>query len=456
MTTTDEIIMNQQVYFQSGQTRKLAFRLRSLKVLLQQLKRYENELIGALETDLDKAPYETFMTELSVVYRELSYCIQNLKYWNSSEIKRTRRFGGRANTEVRREPYGVALILSSWSNPLLNTLIPLIDALSAGNCVVIKPSIRTPITTDLLANLLAEIFPAKYVKVVVGSKNSAVKLIQDRPNFVFFNGHASNGRRVMREANRWLIPVSAHLDSKCPCVVSQTADIPLAAKRIIWAKLLNVGQSAYAPDYVIAHESIKTELIEQMITLLRSTYGFDPTHNPEFQRVVSREHFDRLRGLMNSGRIMWGGRANEETLRIEPTIIDRVSWKSPAMKQHIYGPVLPVLTYNDFTATLYSLNNLPHPTSLYLFSNDQHEIDLVKRFGIYGTCCINDLVVQTMYPDLPVGGVGYSGFGSYHGKAGHDLFSRLITIYESDGKKEKNYRYPPFPLNWSGLKRFFK
>lgn len=456
MSLTDAIITNQQVYFQTGQTRKLTFRLRSLKVLLEQLERYENELISAVEADLDKAPYETFMTELSVIYRELHYVIQHLKKWAAPQLRRMKRFAGRADTEVRREPYGVVLVLSSWSYPLTNVFIPLINALGAGNCVVIKPSIRTPETTALIAELLGEIFPAKYVKVVLGTKEDAVRLVQGRPDFIFFTGHAANGRRVMREANRWLIPVAAHLDSKCPCIVSLSADIPLAAKRIVWAKLLNVGQSSAAPDYVIAHDSIKTQLIEEMINQLRSTYGVDPTHNPEYQRVVSREHFDRLRQLMNSGRIMWGGRANEETLQIEPTIIDRVSWKSPAMRQHIYGPVLPVLSYDDFTATLHSLNNLPHPTSLYLFSNDAFEIDLVKSFGIYGSCCINDLMVQTMYPELPTGGVGYSGVGSLHGQAGFELFSRLISIYESDVKADDLYRYPPYPLNWSRLKRFFK
>lgn len=453
MALTDGIITQQQTYYQVGQTRKLSFRLRSLKVLLQQVERYENELIGAVESDLDKAPYETYMMELSVIYQELTEYIKNLKKWSQPTVRRQRRFGGRASTTVRRDPYGVALILTSWSYPLTNTLIPLIDALAAGNCVVLKPSVRTPKTNAILERLLTEIFPQKYVKLIPGSKNDAIQLIKDRPDIVFFNGHANNGRNVMREANRWLIPVYLHLDSKCPCVVTPTADIELAAKRIVWAKLLNVGQSSAAPDYVIAHDSIKTKLIEEMINQMRSTYGVDPTHNPEYQRVVSREHFNRLKHLMNSGRIMWGGRANEETLQIEPTIIDRVSWQSPAMRQHVHGPVLPVLSYDDFTATLHSLNNLPHPTSFYLFSQDEYEINLVQHFGIFGSCCINDLMVQTLCSDLPVGGVGYSGFGSYHGEAGFHLFSRLVTIYQAENKKDDDLRYPPFPLNWNRLKR---
>lgn len=447
-------LMHQRTYFQSGQTLDLPGRLRALKLMLQQIERYEWELISAVETDMDKAPYEVFMVEILPIYRELKYCIRHLRTWNYSYRRRRRSAFGRQDCQVVRKPYGVILVISNWSNPVLDALIPLIDAVGSGNCVLLKPSAKVPHVALMLKRILAEVFPEKMVAVLQGGEDLVYETMEARPDFVFFTGRAATGRQIQRAASRYLIPVALQLGGKSPCVVAESADIELAAQRIVWGKLLNAGQTGTAPDYVLAHDRIKTPLIEAMIDVLRSTYGVDPTHNPEYQRVSGRAEFDRIKQLMRTGRIMWGGRANEETLQIEPTIIDRVTWNSEIMQREVFGPILPVMGFNDFSDTVQKLNLLPHSLCFYLFSQDSWEMDFVRRYGVYGSCCINDTVMQSAYPDLPFGGVGFSGFGATHGRAGYELFTYPCTIVTVSGHENGRHRYPPFPLKWHRLKRF--
>jgi aldehyde dehydrogenase (NAD+) len=446
-------IANARAYFNTGQTRSLDARLRVLRVLRQLLERYEAELIAAVETDMDKAPYETFMTEMLPIYREIDYYLKHLNKWHRETKKTKRSLFGRYKGALIREPYGVVYIISSWSNPLLDCLLPLVDALGAGNCVIIKTSQLNVHVTELLQRILGEVFSPKLISVSANDHDYVESMIAARPDFIFFTGRPSTGRHIMRLASRFMIPLALQMGGKNPCIVSESADIQDAAQKIIWGKLLNAGQTGWAPDYVFAHDHIKTHLIEAMIAILRSTYGVDPTHNPEYQRVSSRQEFDRLRKLMTSGRIMWGGRANEETLQVEPTIIDRVSWTSPVMREEIFGPVLPVLSYRDFSQTLQRLNQLPSPLCFYLFSQDNYEINLIKNYGRYGSCCINDTVMNGMFPQFPVGGIGMSGYGSYRGRAGFELFTypRVTTIAKT--RPQSSRRYPPYPQNWKRLRR---
>lgn len=453
MTLPAQTVASLRAFFQTGQTRDVQFRVRALKSLETAVGNFESELLSAVETDLDKAPYEVFMMELATVYNALRYTAKHLKKWSKVE-QTTRRFMcGKTETEVGRSPFGVVLLVTSWSNPFSEILLPLISAVAAGNCVIIKPSQYAPTVNNVVERMLKTVFSPDHVLVAEGDRELVKAFVEARPDFIYFSGQSFNGRNIMRQASRFLIPLSLQLRGKSPCIVSPTADLELAARRIIWGKLLNVGQSSAAPDFVVAHDSVKSLLIEQMIRILRSTYGVDPSQNPEYQRICTVEGFERLRALMNHGRIMWGGRANHETLQIEPTIIDRVSWDSPVMRSEVFGPVLPILSYSDFSDILHRLNQAPHPLCFYVFSNDPFEIELVKQFATSGSCCINDTIVQSLRPDLPYGGVGLSGFGAGNGRYGYELFSYPKAVMTTLDRKYDAFRYPPYPQKMNKLRR---
>lgn len=448
-----KIIDRQRAYFRSGATLSVAARKKALNALLRELTMGEGALLSALRQDLGKSHYEGYMTEVGLVRDEIRFHLKHLDHWTRDEHVPTplAHFPGRS--WVHPEPYGVVLIMAPWNYPVQLSLEPLVGALSAGNCAVIKPSAYAPATSEAIARLVSAALPPELVAVVQGGREENQALLEQPFDYIFFTGSPAVGRYVMEMASRHLTPVTLELGGKSPCIVTSTADLKTAARRIAFGKLINAGQTCVAPDYLLVHTSVKEHLIPLLQQEFNRMLGEDPLNNPDFPRIINAKHYARLQGLLSSGTVRCGGQA--ENGRIAPTILDDVTPDSPVMQEEIFGPILPILTYHHLDEALAFIQELPKPLALYLFTRSKDEEQQVLSHVSFGGGCINDTIVHLATPHMPFGGVGQSGMGGYHGKASFDTFSHKKSILKKALHPDLPVRYHPYSARKQRLLRLF-
>ena len=455
MSNAEQIVARQRAYFATGATLPLFFRKQALDALRASILRHENDINDALMQDLGKSPSETYMCETGMTLAELSYMRSHLSRWARRHHVLTPLAQFPSDSFTVREPYGVTLILSPWNYPFMLCMEPLIGALAAGNCCVLKPSAYSPATSAVIRTIVAECFPPEYVTVVEGGRAENQALLEQRFDYIFFTGGVNVGREVMRKAAEHLTPVSLELGGKSPCVVAADARIDIAAKRIAFGKLLNCGQTCVAPDYVLVDRRVKDELVAALIRHMTAMVGEDATKNDEYVHMVNEKHFDRVLGLIDPAKVVFGGRSDRATLRIAPTIMDNVTAQDAVMGEEIFGPVLPILTYDSLDEAVAFINDRPHPLALYLFSEDravqQRFLDAVP----FGGGCINDTIIHLATSRMGFGGVGQSGMGSYHGKKSFDTFSHEKSIVKKSTLIDLPVRYAPYSRLKDRLLRVF-
>ncbi|WP_188622222.1 aldehyde dehydrogenase [Caldalkalibacillus thermarum] len=439
-----------------GKTKDLNFRLEALQRLRQAIASREQDLLTALKADLNKPELEAYATEIGIILSEIRFVLKRLKSWVKPRRVKTPVTLLGARSYIYPEPYGVTLIISPWNYPLQLAVSPLIGAIAAGNCAVVKPSELTPHTSAVLAELIGDIFPENYVAVVQGGADVSTALLQEKWDYIFFTGGAHIGKKVMEAASKHLTPVTLELGGKSPCFVHRDANLDLAAKRIVWGKFLNAGQTCVAPDYVYVHYEIKEDLIGRIKTYIAQFYGEDAIQNGRYTRIVNQKHFDRLTALLDSGTIRIGGKANRDKLTIEPTVLDEVSWDDPVMQEEIFGPILPILDYQDLDQALETVRIRSKPLALYVFSESKTVQDKLIRHLSFGGGCVNDTILHVASPYLPFGGVGESGMGAYHGKRSFDTFSHEKSIVKQTTLFDLPFRYPNVKKGLQLVKRFLK
>ncbi len=439
----DQIIKNQREFFRSGATFSIGFRIYMLKKLYGVIKENEEDIAAALTADLGKSAQESFMCEIGMVLSEITYMLKHIEKFSAKKKVKTPLTQFPASSYKQPIPYGTVLIMSPWNYPFLLTIQPLINAIAAGNTAVIKPSAYSPATSEIVEKVISETFPSRYVAVVTGGRKENQELLTKKWDMVFFTGSTNVGKEVLRHTAEHLTPTVLELGGKSPCIVDSTAKIALAAKRIVFGKFLNAGQTCVAPDYILCEESVKYELIGELQKQIRKQYGYIPTDNPHYCKMINKKHFDRVMSLIDTEKVVFGGIANESALKISPTIMENVTWDDPIMQEEIFGPVLPIITFKHFADVATMLADKPKPLALYLFSKNKDHIKYVTQRIPYGGGCINDTIMHLATSEMGFGGVGESGMGSYHGKDGFDAFSHTKSIVERGGF-DIPARYAPY------------
>lgn len=442
--------------FQTGATRALEFRRRQLEMLSNALKKHEPALLDALQSDLRKSPYQAYATELGLVHAELQCALRRLGRWAAPKRHGTPWFVAPARGWVQSEPYGVALIIGPWNYPLAVALTPLVSAIAAGNCAVLKPSELAPATARAVGNIVHETFDDEYISVVTGGADVAELLLAERFDKIFFTGSTRIGRVVMAAAARHLTPVTLELGGKCPAIVCKDAAIEQAARRIAWGKFMNAGQTCVAPDFVLVERGVRQHFLEALKKAVRDFYGDDARNSSDYGRIVNARHFERLRGYLTDGKQVFGGEIDGADLYIAPTILTDVPWDAPVMQDEIFGPVLPVLEFSQLDEALAMLRSRPTPLALYVFTRTRETEQRVLTETRSGGACVNDVVMHIVGLQLPFGGLGESGMGAYHGRAGFDAFSHKRSVLRRFAWFDAPVRYPPQRLSLGRLKQVMR
>jgi len=440
----EKLLAGQRAFFATGAARDVDYRLWALGRLEEAVSRREKELFRALHRDLRKSPMESYMTEVGILKSELSLLRKNLRRWARPRVVPAPLAQFPAVGKRYPQPYGQVLVMAPWNYPVQLSLVPLAEALAAGNTVILKPSEDAPATSELLAALIGEILPPEYAAVVQGDRAVGESLLRQRFDYIFFTGGPAVGRLVMEAASRHLTPVTLELGGKSPCIVDETADLPLAARRIAFGKLLNSGQTCVAPDYVLVQEGVKEQLMGLLKRSIQDFFGPAPLRDPDLPRIVNQRRFDQLARLLEGQRVVFGGGCRRDGLLIEPTLVDSPEPGSPLMQEEIFGPILPVLPYRTLEDAIAFVNAREKPLALYLFSRDREAQRRVLAETSSGGSCVNDTVVQLSVPGLPFGGVGQSGMGAYHGKAGFDTFTHYRSVLCRGNRPDLPVRYPPY------------
>ena len=450
-----DIVTRQRKYFQTGATLPVSSRLTALQKLYHAISGHEAEIHDALKKDLGKSGFESYMCETGMVLEEISYMLKHTPKFAREQRVRTPLAQFHSRSYKKPSPYGVTLIMSPWNYPFMLTLSPLVDALAAGNTAVVKPSAYSPHTSEVLRLILSECFEPQYVAVVTGGRAENTCLLHEHFDYIFFTGSQNVGKEVMRNAAEYLTPVTLELGGKSPCIVDQTADIKLAAKRIVFGKYLNCGQTCVAPDYVYCHRSVKEKLIKEVQKQIRRQYGKQPLRNSDYGKIINEKHFDRILGLIDEQKVVHGGGSDRSTLRIEPTVMDNVSFSDAVMQEEIFGPVMPVLTFDSLDEAIRRINSMPHPLALYLFTSDKKAAGKVTaRYG-FGGGCINDTIIHLATSEMGIGGFGESGMGAYHGQTAFDTFTHYKSIVDKKTWIDLPMRYQPYRKRNEKMVRFF-
>ena len=438
------LLEKQRKYYKSGVTIPVKFRIAQLKKLYGAIKKYQNEINAALSADLGKSDYEGFMCESGLALTEIRYMIRHVAGLARKKRVKTPLAQFRSRSYKQPMPYGNTLIMSPWNYPFLLTVEPLTDAIAAGNTAILKPSAYSPATGEIVKRIIEECFAPEYVAVVTGGRAENAALLEQKFDFVFFTGSGAVGKEVLRHTAEHLTPAVLELGGKSPCIVEESANIALAAKRIVFGKYLNCGQTCVAPDHILCHRSVKEELLAELIRQIKGQYGNDPLENENYGKIINEKHFNRLCGLIDRDKVVIGGETDAARCRIAPTVMDNVTYADAVMGEEIFGPILPVLTYDDFDEMISAQKDLPKPLALYLFtSNKKHAKRVVTELS-YGGGCINDVVIHLATSAMGFGGVGESGMGSYHGKAGFDAFSHYKSIVDKKTWPDLPMRYQPY------------
>ena len=438
-TEIHALVQRQRDYFSTGATLPVKNRIRVLKKLRAALKAHEADIAAAVEADLGKCATETFMCETGLVISELSYMLSHIRRFAREQnvLSPLPQFPSRSYRKPC--PYGVTLIMSPWNYPVLLTLGPLVSAVAAGNTAIVKPSAYSPAASSLLTNILEDVFDPGHVDVVTGGREENNALLEEKFDYIFFTGGKTVGKLVLEKASRHLTPVTLELGGKSPCIVDRSADLQLAARRIVFGKFLNCGQTCVAPDYVLIHTSVKEQFLSCLAEEIHRQYDKAKTG-----RIVSLRHFDRIMGLIDLEKVIIGGEGDPDTLKIHPTVMDCVSWEDAVMQEEIFGPVLPVLTFDSIEEVIDTINSHDSPLALYIYARDKAVIRAVTSRCIYGGGCVNDCVIHLATSHMGFGGVGESGMGAYHGKTGFDTFTHYKSIVDKKTWLDLPMRYQPY------------
>lgn len=442
MGTYDHLLKRQHDFYETDSTKNIEFRIQALKNLEYLLKANEQKLMKAMKIDLNKSAFESYSSEIGIVLHEISFVIKHLKKWSRPKRVKTSLTHLGSKGYVHYDPYGTTLLIGPWNYPVQLTLSPLIGAIAAGNCAVVKPSELTPNTADVLSQLIRSAFPEEYITVIQGDAEVTQELLELDFDYIFFTGSVPVGKIVMEAAAKTLTPVTLELGGKSPGIVHKDADIKLAAKRLAWGKFMNAGQTCVAPDYLYVHREVKEKFKEALIDAVKSLYGEYPLKNQAYTHIVNQNHFHRIEQYLTEGTIVYGGDKDLNQLVIEPTILEEVAWEDSVMQQEIFGPVLPILEYDDLSEVMEGIARNPNPLALYLFTQDQQVENRIVGSISFGGGCINDTVFHIVTPYLPFGGVGTSGMGSYHGKSSFETFSHQKSILKQTTLFDNPFRYP--------------
>lgn len=454
-TEIEKILDEQRKFFASGRTLDVNYRVQALNRLQKAIKRHEREIEHALKQDLGKSRFESYMCEVGLTHSELSYMKKHVKGFARERTVRTPLAQFAAKSYTKPVPYGTVLIMSPWNYPFMLTMEPLVDALAAGNTAVLKPSAYSTHTSAVLQKLIAECFDPAYVAVVTGGRAENSCLLQQPFDYIFFTGSQVVGKEVMRQAAQHLTPVTLELGGKSPCIVDRSAKIELAAKRIVFGKFLNCGQTCVAPDYIYCEAGVHDQLVQAITKEIKEQFGEQPLKNERYGKIINEKHFLRLCGLLMPEKIICGGETQAAQCRIAPTVLDHVTWDDEIMQEEIFGPLLPILTYDSIADVVQTMNNRPHPLALYLFTEEQNTVQYVTARCQFGGCCVNDTMIHLATSQMGFGGVGASGMGAYHGKAGFETFSHRKSIVDKKTWMDLPMRYQPYKRRYERLLHIF-
>lgn len=445
MIQTNKVILQQQrQFFSTGTTLAIEFRIKQLKLLKFILQNHEDEIVDALKSDLNKAPAESILIEILLIKNEIDFMIKHLKKWARPKRVSTLPMLWPGNSKIYSEPYGVVLIIAPWNYPFLLVMSPLIGAISAGNCVIIKPSEVAAYTHQLILRLIKQYFTPEYITAIDVSFHQMPILLTEKFDYIFFTGGTTTGKIILEAAAKHLTPVTLELGGKNPCIVDETANLDFAARRIVWAKFINAGQTCIAPDYLYVHTTRKQALLDKLKAVIQQFYSKHPESSHSYGRIINLHHFQRLTHLMQQGNVLYGGKINQENLFISPTLIDDISMSDSIMQEEIFGPLLPILLYDDMDDVIAKVNSCPKPLASYLFTHNKIN---EKKFLTQLTCggsCINDCLTHMVNYHLPFGGIGQSGMGRYHGKYSFETFSHRKSVYKKMLSFDTRLEYPPY------------
>lgn len=440
----EEIVKKEREYFKTGATLSYKFRLNALKKLKEAIIRNEKEIMNALFLDLGKSATESYMCEVGMVLSELKYAIRHLKKWIKRDRVTTPLAQFPSKSFIVKEPLGVVLVMSPWNYPFMLAIDPLIGAIGAGNCVVVKPASYAKNTSLVIKKLLGECFDERYVSVVLGGREENSALLEQRFDYIFFTGSVSVGKFVAEKASKNLTPVTLELGGKSPCVIDKTANLKISARRLAFGKFLNVGQTCVAPDYLLIEKSIKEEFLKYFKAEIVKMFGEEPLKNESYGKIINEKHFNRICRLIDKDKVIFGGESDEKSQKIAPTILDNVTLDDACMKEEIFAPILPVITYEKVDEAINIISKFEKPLALYLFSTDKVTINKFLNTVPYGGGCVNDTIIHLATTKMGFGGVGYSGYGSYHGKRSFLLFSHEKSIVKKSSSIDLPIRYQPY------------
>lgn len=440
-----DMIAAQNDFFRTKKTKDVEFRLQQLQILREGIQKYESRISEALQKDLGKHPFESYTTEIGFTLNSITHVMKNLRKWAKPKKVSTPLALMPSKSMVMYEPYGSVLIIGPFNYPFQLLVEPLVGAIAAGNCAVLKPSELVPNVSAIVTEMITEIFDPAYVRSVEGGIETNTSLFHAPFDYIFFTGSVPVGKIVMEAAAKNLVPVTLELGGKSPAIVDKSADIKTSVERIIWGKTVNSGQTCVAPDYLMVHESIKDELVTELKNTIQLFFGTTIAESKDFGRIVNDRHFQRLTTLLEreQGHILYGGNTDPSTRFIEPTLIE-ATWDSPTMEDEIFGPLLPILTYKELDEAIQSINKRPKPLALYLFTSDRDVEEKVLTEISSGGVCINNTLTHLGNPDLPFGGVGNSGIGSYHGHYSFITFSHEKSILKTSTKLNIRLLFPPY------------
>ncbi|WP_250278458.1 aldehyde dehydrogenase family protein [[Clostridium] colinum] len=447
------IIKSKKDFFKTNITKNINFRIQMLKNLKKSIIKYENDIIMALKKDLNRSEFDSYTAEILPILHEIDYFLKNTKKLSKKIVKKTPKMClGYKSYEIK-DPYGICLIISPWNYPFLLALSPLVGAISAGNCAIIKPSEYSQNSSNILKKIIEDTFDDNYCQVVLGEADVVENIIENNIDFIFFTGSTNIGKIIMKNAAKTLTPVALELGGKSPCIIDKNIDLDKTAKRIVWGKTLNAGQTCIAPDYLLVHNDIKDKLIEKIIFYTKKFLGNEPLKNAQYSKIINEKNFNRILNLIKDTNIIYGGKYDEKTLKIEPTYVDNVSIKQNIMKEEIFGPILPIISYNNLKEVYNIVEYNKNPLAMYIFSKNKKFVNILIENIPCGNICINDTILQVSNHNIPFGGRGNSGIGVYHGKYSFELFSHKKGVLKATNLYDLNIRYNN---NLSLLKKLLK
>lgn len=455
-TLIANVLEQQRSFFNSYLTRAVDFRIAQLQKLRKAIEQNEKQILAALKADLNKSAFEAYGTEIGLVISEIDHTIKKLQRWAAPRKVKNALFHFKSSSYILPEPYGVVLIIAPWNYPFQLAISPIVGAIAAGNCCVLKPSELAPHTAQVMTVLLQQTFEDRYIAVFNGGHEVAQNLLAHKFDYIFFTGSTAVGKIVYKAAAEYLTPVTLELGGKSPCIVDREVDIDITAKRIVWGKLVNLGQTCIAPDYLYVHKAIKPALLAAMKAAAQQFYGSNPQNSPDYGRIINNRHFQRLEQLMKSGEVTYGGQTDRSDRYIAPTFIENISPDAPIMQEEIFGPILPIIEFEHIDEVIAYVNANPKPLALYIFSTNDSLVQKVLNETSSGGVSVNDTLWHIGNNQLPFGGVGDSGMGSYHGRYSFDTFSHHKGVLDRSMRIDLPVRYAPYKLGIGILKRLMR